>query len=597
MKKEFCMMNAPLTLVLSATLAGLALPASAESFPLDELGVDAMSSGWGRPQAGKSVDGNRLSVGGVLYDRGVGTHAPSEMTLVLGGKGREFRAKVGMDDEAGLGRGRARFRVYGDGRLLAESADMVCGDAAVDIKADVTGVDVMTLSVDTCGSFEFDHSDWLEAVVVMENGASAPVPFEGENDPVASRFGDFAKWAPTPPMGWNSWDCYGSYVNEGQFKANAKYMAEHLLKYGYEYAVVDIRWTVQNEDLRGYNQRNPVYTLDAWGRYVPAPERFPSSADGKGFKPLADFCHELGLKFGIHIMRGVPKEAVARKMPVKGANGITCDRITNGKVECRWLRDNCTVLKNRIGAQKYYDSIFELYASWGVDFVKVDDLSAPYHGDEIEMIRRAIDKCGRKIVFSTSPGETPLASGDHLQKHANMWRMVNDVWDSWGHIEHLVPIACQWLRTYPRAGTWPDCDMIPLGKLGVTGHGWSVPGGSGRKTNLTADEQKTLMNFFAICRSPLFIGADLPQLDADTLALLTDATVLAAVRDGRHPRPLSCTRDECVIESDNAKGGRFLAFFNLSTKTREIRAAGVSRVLSPHASEIVVLSPLNECVR
>lgn len=400
---------------------------------------------------------------------------------------------------------------------------------------------------------------------------------------------DFHDWAATPPMGWNSWDCYGAAVNEAEFRSNVDVLAERLKSFGYEYAVCDIRWTVQNEGLCGYNQENPVYTLDEWGRYLPAPSRFPSAAKGAGFKPIADYVHSKGLKFGIHIMRGVPKEAVAKKMPVKGAEGVTCDMISNGKVECFWLRDNCTVLGGAKGAQEYYDSIFELYASWGVDFVKVDDLSAPgYHKDEVEMIRRAIDKCGRPMVFSTSPGETPINESAHLNSHANMWRVVNDVWDSWGHIEHLVPIMCKWLEKDAVQGSWPDCDMIPFGKLGLKGHYWSIDAkAKGRNCNLTADEQKTLMNFFAITRSPLMLGADLPQLDDATFALITDKTVLAAQRDGRNPKALFCTKDACAIASDNAKGGRFLALFNLKSESAEVSALGVVRTLPPHGSALV----------
>ena len=400
---------------------------------------------------------------------------------------------------------------------------------------------------------------------------------------------DFHEWAATPPMGWNSWDCYGAAVNEAEFKANVDVLAERLKPFGYEYAVCDIRWTVQNEGLTGYNQKNPLYTLDEWGRYLPAPNRFPSAAKGAGFKPIADYVHSKGLKFGIHIMRGVPKEAVAKKLPVKDADGVTCDMISNGTVECFWLRDNCTVLGGAKGAQEYYDSIFELYASWGVDFVKVDDLSAPgYRKDEVEMIRRAIDKCGRPMVFSTSPGETPIAENEHLKSHANMWRVVNDVWDSWGHIEHLVPIMCKWLEKDSVQGSWPDCDMIPFGKLGLKGHYWSVDAkAKGRNCNLTADEQKTLMNFFAITRSPLMIGADLPQLDDATFALLTDATILAAQRDGRNPKPLFCDKDKCAIVSDNAKGGKFLALFNLKSEAAEVSAFGVVRTLPPHGTALL----------
>ena len=206
------------------------------------------------------------------------------------------------------------------------------------------------------------------------------------------------------------------------------------------------------------------------------------------------------------------------------------------------------------------------------------------------MIRRAIDTCGRPMVFSTSPGETPINESAHLNSHANMWRVVNDVWDSWGHIEHLVPIMCRWLEKDSVQGSWPDCDMIPFGKLGLKGHYWSIDAkAKGRNCNLTADEQKTLMNFFAITRSPLMLGADLPQLDDATFALITDKMVLAAQRDGRNPKPLFCTEDACAIVSGNAKGGKFLALFNLRNEAAEVSALGVTRRLPPHGSALACI--------
>ncbi|MGN0855471.1 MAG: alpha-galactosidase [Kiritimatiellia bacterium] len=388
--------------------------------------------------------------------------------------------------------------------------------------------------------------------------------------------GDFHAWAPTPPMGWNSWDCYGSVVDEATVKANADVLAEKFLPFGYDTCVVDIRWTVQNERGADYNQQDPVYTLDAWGRYLPDPKRFPSSAGGKGFKPLADYVHAKGLKFGIHIMRGVPKEAVARRLPVKGADGITCDQISNGKTECCWLRDNCTVLADRAGAQAYYDSILELYAAWGVDFIKCDDLSAPiYHQDEIAMLRTAIDRSGRRIILSTSPGETPLgaAAAAHIRAHANMWRMVNDLWDDWRHLAHLTPIACDWLRQPSIPGAYPDCDMIPLGRLCVKGYCGA------RQTRLTKDEQIYLMTLFAIARSPLFIGSDLPAIRDDdwTIGLLTNPRVLKVHREGRNIRVVRGDRDGAEITAEDAEGNRYRALFNMKDVSVEVAVAGAFR--------------------
>lgn len=331
----------------------------------------------------------------------------------------------------------------------------------------------------------------------------------------------FRQWASTPPMGWNSWDCYGPTVTEKEVKANADYMAEHLSKYGWKYVVVDIRWYIANDKAGGYNEQDAIYVMDNYGRYQPAENRFPSSAGGKGFKALAGYVHAKGLKFGIHIMRGIPREAVVRHTPVLGTSGITADQISNDKHLCSWLHDNYTVDASKKGAQEYYNSLFNLYASWGVDFVKIDDLSAPYyHQDEIELIRNAIDQCGRCIVLSTSPGETPIRNADHVSSHANMWRMVNDVWDQWGDLVHLMEVAQKWYP-YIGNGTWPDCDMIPLGHIAIRGER-----GKDRMTRLTHNEQYSLMAFFSIFRSPLFFGGDLPSMDNFTLSLLTNRKVL-----------------------------------------------------------------------
>ena len=371
---------------------------------------------------------------------------------------------------------------------------------------------------------------------------------------------DFRQWAPTPPMGWNSWDCYGPTVTEAEVKANADYMAAHLKKHGWEYVVVDIRWFVANDKAGGYNQTDPVYVIDEYGRYQPAENRFPSSAGGKGFKALADYVHSKGLKFGIHIMRGIPKVAVMRHLPIKGAEGVTADQIYSKDDQCKWLRDNYTIVAGRKGAQEYYNSIFEMYAGWGVDFVKVDDLSAPiYHKDEVDMIHNAIVRTGRPIVLSTSPGETPLAAAQHLESHANMWRMVNDVWDEWKDLTHLMKVAQGWYP-YIGGGTWPDCDMIPLGHISIRGER-----GAERMTRLTHDEQYSLMTFFTIFRSPLIYGGDLPTMDGFTLSLLTNDDVLRMHREGTAVRQLFSKDGRVAITSRNAKTGEtYLALFNIA---------------------------------
>lgn len=367
---------------------------------------------------------------------------------------------------------------------------------------------------------------------------------------------DFRSWAPTPPMGWNSWDCYGPTVEEHEVKANADYMAENMKEYGWEYIVVDIRWFVENDKAGGYNQTDPRYIIDEYGRYMPAVNRFPSAKDGKGFKKLADYVHGKGLKFGIHIMRGIPKVAVENKMPIKGTDGITADQIYTTELQCTWLRDNYTIVADSNGAQEYYNSIFDLYTDWEIDFIKIDDLSRPYHKKEIELIRNAIDNCGRKIVLSTSPGETPIESAEHVLEHTNMWRMVDDVWDLWSNITHVMEVGKKWYP-YIAPGTWPDCDMIPLGRISIRGER-----GADRMTRLTKDEQYTLMTFWTIFRSPLMFGGDLPSNDDFTLNLLTNKEVFHITNNSTNNRLLLDKGNKMIWVADDTKSeDKFAALF------------------------------------
>ncbi|MGA8264143.1 MAG: NPCBM/NEW2 domain-containing protein [Ignavibacteriaceae bacterium] len=342
---------------------------------------------------------------------------------------------------------------------------------------------------------------------------------------------DFASYSLTPPMGWNSWDCYGPTVTEQEVKTNANYMSAHLKKYGWQYIVVDIRWYVENPTTHGYNEKNPIINIDYYGRLMPAVNRFPSSANGKGFKTLADYIHSKGLKFGIHIMRGIPKIAVERNTSVLGTN-YTADEIYNKKELCAWLHDMYTVDRSKPGAQEYYNSLFKLYASWGVDFVKVDDLSRPYHKDEIEMIRKAIDNCERPIVLSTSPGETPIQYAEHIRNHANMWRIIDDFWDNWSQLNEHFSLFEKWIP-YMSPGHWPDGDMLPLGRIGIR-----AERGDNRMSRFTNDEQYTLMSLFLICRSPLMFGGNLPDNDAFTLNLITNDEALAVLNKSKNNRLL-----------------------------------------------------------
>ena len=367
---------------------------------------------------------------------------------------------------------------------------------------------------------------------------------------------EFYKWAPSPPMGWNSWDCFGPTVVESEVRSNADYMSRYLKKYGWEYIVVDIRWYVANDKAGGYNQKDPVFSMDDYGRMLPALNRFPSAEGGKGFKPLADYIHSKGLKFGIHVMRGIPVQAVQKNTPIFGSDHSARD-IYSEEGQCRWLKDMYTVDPAKPGAQEYYNSIMDLYASWGVDFLKIDDLSSPYHAGEIEMIRKAIDSTGRRIVLSTSPGPTPLDRADHIAANANMWRTVGDLWDNWRQVKQEFNVCNRW-SVYTGDGHYPDADMLPLGKIGIR-----AERGQPRMSGLNPAEQHTLMTLFAIFRSPLMFGGNLPDNDEFTLSLITNKEVLYVNQHSRNGRQLSRENDIIIwVAGDPSSGDKFVAFFN-----------------------------------
>ena len=373
---------------------------------------------------------------------------------------------------------------------------------------------------------------------------------------------DFHAFAPTPPMGWNSWDCYGPSVTEKQIYDNAIYMRDHLLEHGWNYVICDIRWYT-NDTGFWYNQTNPVYSYDEYGRYTPNLSRFPSAKNGVGMKAIADSLHAMGLKFGIHIMRGVPKIAVQKKLPIEGSS-YTCDQIYNKDSLCTWLSDNYTVDCTKPGAQAYYNSILNLYASWGVDFLKVDDLSRPYHEGEIGLLRHAIDQCGRDIVLSMSPGATPLNMARHCQEHANMWRMMDDLWDNWSDILKEFELCGNW-NSHRIEGAYPDCDILPLGRIRITD--------TARDSKLTDDEQQTVMTLWSIFKSPLFFGGDLTYNTDKTLRLLTNDEVIDVNQHSVNNRELSNDGQAIVWATDAPSGGdKYAALFNIGTGDNWIRA-------------------------
>lgn len=383
------------------------------------------------------------------------------------------------------------------------------------------------------------------------------------------------KLAMTPPMGWNSWDCYATAVNEEQLLGNADYMAKNLKDFGWEYIVCDIQWSEPTAKGFSYNDFAPLY-MDEYSRLIPSPERFPSSAGGKGFKPIADYIHSLGLKFGIHILRGIPRQAVHSNTPIK-CNGITARDIAQQYSICPWNTDMYGVNPDAKGAQEYYDSLFELYASWDVDFIKCDDIGNteflkdnPYSARrEIEMLRKGIDNCSRDMILSLSPGPAPVWEHEHLAANANMWRMTGDFWDSWDKLHDMFERCFVW-QDFVCSGAWPDCDMLPLGHIQLTEkHGNDM----GRYTRFTEDEQITMMTLWGIFRSPLMMGGEMRDNDEFTLSLLQNRELIDMLKNSYGAKQFK--REETdgkgeIIWTSKGDNCKYVALFNTDDKEREI---------------------------
>ena len=389
-----------------------------------------------------------------------------------------------------------------------------------------------------------------------------------------------------PPMGWNSWDCYGAAVTEDIVRQNADYMAANLKQYGWEYIVVDIQWSQPTAINHAYEPFSSL-EMDEYGRLIPAVNRFPSAANGAGFKPLADYVHSLGLKFGIHIMRGMPRMAAHKHLPIKGSR-FGCHEVANPNSICAWNPDMYGLYCDKDGAQDYYNSIFQLYAEWGVDFVKCDDIAReyPHCQREIELISMASRNCGRDIVLSLSPGPAPLERAEHLKEYANMWRITDDFWDEWRLLKAMFERAEKWC-VHSGPGHWPDADMLPLGALRQCEdpNDW---------TKFTPAEQRTMMTLWPMMRSPLMIGGEMTKNDAFTNSLLQNAAVLNIGKESFCGHPLWTTEDESVWVAPRQDGqGLYVALFNLSDEERTVSVSAAQYEGGTSATELWTNTPVN----
>ncbi len=371
----------------------------------------------------------------------------------------------------------------------------------------------------------------------------------------------------TAPMGWNSWDCYGAAVTEDIVRKNAEFMAKNLKQYGWEYVVVDIQWYEPSAENHEYHPFTEL-CMDEYSRLIPAENRFPSSKGGKGFAPLAEYVHSLGLKFGIHIMRGIPRQAVHRNTPIKGTDRRAREIAKTASI-CSWNTDMYGVDPDKEGARAYYDSLFELYASWGVDFIKCDDIARkfPKEEQELVMLSEALHGCGRDMILSLSPGPAPLEKAELLKQVSNMWRITDDFWDFWDQLYDMFQRAEKWC-THAGAGHFPDADMLPIGPI-------RQDYDKKNTTNFTKSEQITMLTLWSIFRSPLMIGGEMTGFDDFTMSLITNEAILKMHRNARHSHQVWRKEiggvEHVLWTAADTEGGWYAAVFNAGDKDSVVR--------------------------
>ncbi len=386
-----------------------------------------------------------------------------------------------------------------------------------------------------------------------------------------------SKVAQTPPMGWNSYNAFGATVKESEVLDNAGFMETQLKSFGLQYVVVDYCWYYPHPaalyDPPQFGGLLPAFAMDKFGRLQPAVDRFPSARRGKGFKPLAEQVHRKGLKFGIHIMRGIPRQAVAANTRIKGSRYHAAD-IADTNSRCTWLNHMYGVNMDKPGAQEYYNSLFRQYARWGVDYVAVDDIAYPFSEKEIAAVRKAIDLCGRPMVLSLLPGETPLAKAALAKEYADTWQVPAAFRDNWTSLLHMFGILHAW-ESYIGPGHFPDADNLNIGQLALRG-----PLGEPRHSELNRNELCTMMTLWCIARSPLMYGGDLGQIRTADLQLIQNKAVLAVNQNSSGNRQLFRNEEQVAWVADvPGTHNKYLAVFNLGETAQlihvDLKEAGI----------------------
>lgn len=615
------MMTRLLAAVAAAFLGIQGAVAQDDTLWLDLADLSLMRSGWGGPKAGESVDGNPLSIGGVRFGRGVGTHALSTFLLNTDGRGKRFVAMAGVDDETGNPEASVEFLVLGDRNILWRSGRMTNGDAAKRVDLDIGGVRKLGLLVTDAGDgIDYDHADWADAYITASGNltaagltagiAGAPVapyiltpppaatpringpsvvgvrpghpllhtvPATGDRpmtfaadglppglaiDAVSGRISGATgtegehrinvtvtnargsatralrivvggEIALTPPLGWNSWNCWGGSVSADKVLSSARAMAEKgLADHGWSYVNIDDGW----QGVRG-------------GEFT--------AIQGNGKFPdmgaLADSVHALGLKIGIYSTPWKGSYEGHIGSSADNADG-TYDWISAGESNADFRHRDYEKGRQQgwaFGKHSFAVNDARQWAAWGYDYLKYD--WNPNDVPHVKEMADALRASGRDIVLSLS-NSAPFGSAAELSALAQCWRTTGDIRDTWESVSGIGFSQDRW-RPFARPGHWNDPDMLVVGLVG-----W---GPELRATRLTPDEQYSHISLWSLLAAPLLLGNDLARLDDFTLGLLTNDEVLDVNQDplGRQARLLRRSDGREVWVRDLEDGSKAVGLF------------------------------------
>ena len=562
---------------------------------LEEMNLEHMVQGWGKPGVKKTILDKPLTINGKVFEHGVGTHAVSRFTIDLRKSALEFRAMVGLDDETSEFEGTVTFHVYVDKVKKYDSGVMKLGDGAKEVNVDLKGASRLDLEVmDGGDTVNYDHANWADAVLALDPDAeelpvslprkklpreiltpptpdvpriNAPgvigagecrefsyyIPITGkrpmtinvdglpeglsldsEKGMITGNTPDPSTWpltihvvnshgsdekkvklvigeglALTPPMGWNSWNCWGSAVTDENIREAAQALVDtDLINHGFSYVTIDDTWegTRDPETLR-----------------ITSNEKFPD------MKALGDFIHSKGLKFGIYTDLGYK----------------TCQGLEGSR------------------GHDYLDA--QTFARWGADYVKADWCYAYGMNPKASYttFAYAIEATGRDMVFSicTAGHGEPWAWGE--EAGGNLWRTCVDIRDNWHSVYTSVSKDTYRLYDYAKPGHWNDPDMLVVGKVG-----WGQPL---HDSQLLPEQQYSHISLWCLLSSPLILGCDLTQMDDFTLGLLRNHEVLAINQDtlGKQARRIIKENRFEVWVKELADGNSAIGIFNLSPSELE----------------------------